>query len=416
MKMLRATALGSPEPPHSLQVLRHARDFIMCTTSLVATRQPARLRRQLHGCLRPWSRGTTAVLLAACWLCGGHAQALPNPPSINTSQLSPDALALEQSLQRLRAQANGPVANNRAPQRTRGTAGQRDAAWLLGLLALHGIATPVDKAQAEHWFKSAQQLGHPLAPAGLAWCQIDGCMNPPDPTAAQPWIQQLRATDPARAWYLEWWVASRLAPLPTANPTAPGENQNPEPSPHQALLNRAAQAGSAGALNELGLENVAQGRLTTALQQFQAAAPHSSAAATNARLLTNRLREEAGSATPAVAQQRTADQWFAQARRYHRGDGVPANYTEAIRLYQIAANSGSRPAKRMLELIYSRPALDGGFNVAWMAQLANMDVTRDGALLFILPAPTPHLYGRDPTPLYDLVPAQWRAIRGDIVR
>ena len=34
-----------------------------------------------------------------------------------------------------------------------------DAAWLLGLLALHGLAMPADPAQAQHWFERAQMLG-----------------------------------------------------------------------------------------------------------------------------------------------------------------------------------------------------------------------------------------------------------------
>ena len=286
----------------------------------------------------------------------------------------------------------------------------RDAAWLLGLLALHGIGMPADPAQAQQWFAKARQWGHPLAAAGLAWCEIDGCTGAPHPAAARPWITQLRSTDPARALYLEWWVATRLAPLPLARPVAPGRDAQTDPSPHRALLLRAAQAGSAGALTELGLDNVAQGQLPAALERFKAASDRSPAAASNAGLLASRMQgEDASRATGgATAGDRSAGHFFAQAQRYHRGEGVPSNYAEAIRLYQVASASGSAPARRMLELIYSRPTTDGAVDIAWMQQLAQFDVSRPGSIRPALPAPGPQPFVRDPTPLYDLVPPAWR--------
>jgi TPR repeat protein len=114
---------------------------------------------------------------------------------------------------------------------------------------------------------------------------------------------------------------------------------------------------------------------------------------------------------PSSTAPQAADEWLAQARRYHRGDGVPSNYTEAIRLYQIAAASGSRPAKRMLELIYSRPAPGGTIDVAWMRQLATMEVSPEGSVLTLQAPPTPQLFVRDPTPLFVLIPQEWRAGR-----
>ncbi|MBY0410058.1 MAG: SEL1-like repeat protein, partial [Burkholderiaceae bacterium] len=89
--------------------------------------------------------------------------------------------------------------------------------------------------------------------------------------------------------------------------------------------------------------------------------------------------------------------------------GVPANYAEAIRLYQLAASQGSQRARHMLELIYSRPSPQGGVDIAWMQQLAALDLGPDGAVLSP-PLPTaPPLFGRDPTPLYDLLPRHWRS-------
>ncbi|WP_312306306.1 hypothetical protein [Pulveribacter sp.] len=327
-----------------------------------------------------------------------HPPALRLPPE-------PDAAA-QARLQRLRSAATAPA--------KRGSAAEKAAAhsaWVLGLLYLHGEGVALDRVQALRWFERAQALGEPLAGAGLAWCQIDGCQGPPDPAAARPWIERMDKADPGLALLLQWWVHERQAPLRTASPQT---SNAPAPDDGRAaLLQRAARAGNASAMNELGLADVAARRLPQALAQFRQAALRSPAAAANAELLAARMDEQhqqvpSGARPPA---QRTAQEWLEQARRYHRGEGVPSNYTEAIRLYQIAAASGSQEARRMLELIYSRPAPDGMVNVAWMRQLATMQLSPEGAVLSLQPPPTPRLFVRDPTPLYGLIPPQWRTGR-----
>ncbi|WP_051603027.1 tetratricopeptide repeat protein [Simplicispira psychrophila] len=326
-----------------------------------------------------------------------------DPEQLNAHALQPpgpDNPSQERALQKLRVAANA-ISSRRAS----GHPAPRDAAWLLGLLALHGRAMPANAAEARYWFERAQRLGHPLAPAGLAWCLMDGCTGPPNPTAARPWIAKLRSADPGRALYLEWRLETQLAPLRIATPEMPNTPATIDSSPQHQLLVRAAQAGNAQALNELGLESVSSARLPQALAQFRAAALHSPAAAANARLLANRLQVQL---QPTPGHQ-GADAWLTQARRYHRGDGVPANYTEALRLYQVAAANGSQAAQRMLERIYSRPGPDGAVDLAWMQQLANLDITREGAVLSILSAPSPQLFVHDPTPLYDMIPLPWRA-------
>jgi TPR repeat protein len=290
----------------------------------------------------------------------------------------------------------------------------RDAAWLLGLLSLHGLAMPADPAQAQHWFERAQLLGHPLAPAGMAWCQISGCVTSPNPATAMHWIALLRRTEPVLAKYLEWHAAKALAPL--AEPGAPGPalrepgaaaRRLPPPSPPGGLARLLAEAGRAGssqAQNELGLEYLASGNLEQALVQFQAAAARSEAAAANASLLASRMdrNTKARSHMP----RHSAGDGYQEARRYHLGDGVPANYTEAIRLYQIAAARGDPRSRRMLELIFSRPAPGGAIDIAWMQQLASIGMATEVHQGNITPM-GPSGWRRDPSPLYALVPDEW---------
>lgn len=293
----------------------------------------------------------------------------------------------------------------------RGSAAERLAArtsWLLGLLYLHGEHTQVDRAQARKWFERARTLNEPLANAGLAWCEIDGCNGPPTPRAARPYLASLKAANPGLALFLDWEIQQRMAPV-QAGANSP-QTSNHLSAQNMQLLRQAAQAGNTSAINELGLNNVAELHYDLALQQFTKASDRSPAAASNARLLRVRM-EQSQQADAGKSASDRAENWYLQARRYHRGDGVPSNYTEAIRLYQLAAAAGHQASRRMLELIYSRPAPGGSVNIAWMRQLASMDVTAEGAILSFSAPPTPLLFVRDLTPLYEFIPQEWRTDR-----
>lgn len=363
------------------------------------------------------------------------ARALPDPadtPAASTDQsgwspiaphlAEPDAPALEALVRNLRATAQGetpaaavpralaprPPAGTRAPPAVAESTSPAQAAWLLGLLALHGLGMAPDAPQAQQWFERAQALGHPLAPAGLAWCQISGCVTPPNPAASSRWTAALARSAPALGRYLEWHAATALSPLAGPGRAGLGAALPTARPPLQTLLVEAANAGSAQAANELGLEYLAAGQLDEALQQFRSAAPQSAAAAANARLLASRLR--ADESARHMQGRQTASDWYEQARRYHLGEGVPANYAEAVRLYQIAASAGDRRARRMLELIFSRPAPTGTVDPAWMQQLAAMPAQDEGAAGRPAPRlpPAPAGWKTDPSPLYHLIPPQWR--------
>ena len=320
-------------------------------------------------------------------------------------------------------QPNPPSAQrlaNARPQRL-----QANAAWQMGLLTLHGICVVLNTADAQVWFELAQRLGEPLAPAGLAWCEMTGCKAAANPTAARQWIDQLYAADAPRALYLQWLLQAKLAPLELMPlqlmPLGTGTlNKRDTPLPGRPLLLAAARRGDTNAQIELGLDSVAAGDLPGAIAFFNAASARSAAAGLNVALVSQRLKKMATLPPPPPVplppppvpsasvnvQSQSATDNLAQAQRYHRGVGVPANYTEAIRLYQLAQNQGNAAAKKMLGLIFSRPSPTGEIDVGWMQQLAQIDVA--ASLPAIDASPGRSNLKREPTPLFELVPKAWR--------
>ena len=282
------------------------------------------------------------------------------------------------------------------------TTAAANAAWTLGLIELHGGAVQRSPAQAQTWFERATRLGRqPLAYAGLAWCHIEGCKGPPDPAAAQQAITRLRQQHRPRALYLEWLLNSRVQPLSVRSLDPQGVSSLDLPM--RDMLERAANEGDAQARIELGMEAVTNGDMPAAMSYFRAAAPRSRAAAANVQLLQVQPSQRV---QPAQGQAREAEQLLEQAQRAHRGVGAPANYVEALRFYQAAANKGSAAAKRMLALIMSRPLPDGSVNVAWMSQLAYLDPA--SSLPQLDTRALANTMYRDPTPLFDLLPDAWQ--------
>ena len=343
------------------------------------------------------------------------------PPDMGTSTCAPDPLrranpnefSAANQLERLKASASGTVLpEHQQLSKARQQRLQANAAWQMGLLTLHGICSVLNTSDAAVWFERAQLLGEPLAPAGLAWCEIEGCKATANPAAAGKWVELLRSVDAPRALYLQWLMQSRLAPLETTQPVLSAAGQAPSPLQNRQLLARAAQQGDTNAKIELGLDSVFLNELPEALVFFKSAAPKSAAAAINSTVVAERVKNAARLPPPsrsasavAVKPQSAADN-FAQAQRYHRGQGVPSNYTEAIRLYQLAQNQGSVPAKKMLELIFSRPAPNGQIDLVWMQQLAQVDLS--GNTPTVDKGSVKQNLKREPTPLFELVPQQWR--------
>ena len=313
------------------------------------------------------------------------------PPALQMPGVDNPALELE--VIRLRT-----VANRAAPAR-----GQANAAWVLGLLYLHGIGVPASQADAQSWFERAHALGEPLAPAGLAWCQIDACKSALDPAEARRWIGLLRPVNQPRAQYLQWLLEAKLSPLQLALPEPQGM-ANARAAPDRQLLLNAAKAGDSQARIELAFESIAANRDAEALAYFQAASARSAVAAANAALMTERIRAANGTEPPRPVA--AGSDLLAEAQKNHRGDGRSANFVEAIRLYRLAQVKGSLEAKKMLELIFSRPGADGQIDIAWMQQLAYANVSQ--AVPSLDRTAARQTLRREPSPLFDLLPPFWR--------
>ncbi len=334
-------------------------------------------------------------------------QALPQQKR-NSVQPIKNQIALQADIDNLKAvanKANGAVTARSSPAIQLQRRQAANAAWVLGLLYSNGLGVDIDYSEAHLRFKQAHQLGEPWSTAGLAWCEIQGCETWPSASAARVWIAQLRSTKPARALYLDWLVEQTFSPLIANSEKSASSNDKLAQQRRQLLLN-AAKMQDVQALIELGFDAVANERLKEAYTYYAAAAPYSAVAAQNAALVQTRQNEQPVECKIQGGVDLPDTVLLSSAQALHRGTGCTVNYAEAIRLYNLAANKGSVPAKRMLSLIYSKSDASGNLNIAWMQQLANLNAANlslsiDGASL----AP---MLKREPTPLFDLIPQNLR--------
>lgn len=325
---------------------------------------------------------------------GNDAPSLESPP-IGMEKITPSEPGerqLQRELQRLQAQAE-------ASRGSASTVQAAQAAWLLGLIYLHGAGVRIDPPLAQQWFERSAGR-EPWAFAGVAWCAIDGCTGHPDPAAATRAIQRLRPTHPGRADFLAWLQATQRKPLQLATPGQAASTSIPE----RQLLERAAAVGDIPASIELGISAFANEQLPQSEKYFRSVASRSVIATHNLNVVQTHSRTMSAPVTPAAGG--SAQAALNMARMYHQGQGVPANFSEAVRFYRLAEQRGSKEAHKMLELIFSRPMPDGSLNAAWMQQLANADTSTPA--LTLNSGVNALQMQRQPTPLFDLLPPLWQ--------
>ena len=321
-----------------------------------------------------------------------------------------DQIALQAEVDNLKAiagksNANGVTRNNQTTLSQKRQSA--NAAWILGLLFANGLGVDIDYSEAHLRFKQAHLLGEPLAAAGLAWCDIQGCEGLPSAQQARLWLGQLRAAKLGRALYLDWLLENTFSPLQNNSAESAASVEKIRIQRRQLLLN-AAKTKDVQALIELGFEAVASEQLKEAQSYFLAAAPNSKVAANNALIVLNRQTDQKVLCQIANGADVADTVLLSVAQALHRGNYCPVNYIEAIRLYNLASNKGNIAAKRMLALIYSKLGANGNINIAWMQQLSQVDAMTMSSTtnaINLLP-----MLQREPTPLYDLIPQHLRLL------
>lgn len=250
--------------------------------------------------------------------------------------------------------------------------GPPEALVRLALDYHRGTNGPRNPTEALRLLELAAERGDPRARIASAYLASEALGTERDLPRARTVLDDARRAGSARAAYLRALVEE-------AGPVAKDRDARV-----RALLQEAAAAGDALAQNQLGTEYERLGQPGTARLWYQEAIRNGSAAARdNARRLEARLTRQKVrrpmKSLEADAQAGDAAAAFELAQRHHRGDGVAANYAEALRWYREAAMREHAQARQMLGLIYSDAAMAAGINAEWMRRVAMMSFAEDGS-------------------------------------
>lgn len=167
------------------------------------------------------------------------------------------------------------------------------------------------------------------------------------------------------------------------------QRTNPQPSNQSALrlLMKAANMGDSVAANALANLYHRRGNITDAVVwNEKAIALGSYAAKRNQKSLTTAPNQPRQIVTVTnnehlqklhqESQAGNGQASYELATRYHKGAGVSQNFSEAIRLYRLAAQQGSDQARKILPIILSKQNASGtSLNSLWMQETSNMVAT-----------------------------------------
>ncbi len=263
-----------------------------------------------------------------------------------------------------------PVARIDRELVARANAGDPDAAFLVARRYFDGDCVRRSHAEAFRWFEAAAAAGHGCAAAAASYLRAGGLGVERDPAAARAGLHDARAAGCARAFYLQALVEDRTL-RPERRQLA------------RELLERGAALGDGHALNALGAERERDDDRHAAETLYgRAARAGNRAAPVNLarldRYFSRRERRESLDSLHRRAALREPAAAFALAQRYHRGDGVTADYASAIRLYRVAAEARHAGAAEMLALVLSRTdPRTGSIDIGWMRILAYAPLAND---------------------------------------
>ena len=221
---------------------------------------------------------------------------------------------------------------------------------------------PQNMASARKWFTLAADAEDPRALMGLGYLISLSYGGTRDLVEGKELLQRAALRGLPRATYI----------LSVLEAKVPGSRKRAEA---RRLLTLAAQAGDYVAQNALGIEYELDGDVRNARIWYTAAIAGGSGLAegnlirlenatrSGRRAQFDKLRDGVADGDPSLV--------YELAVRYHKGDGVPRDLNEALRLYRQAAGLGHRGAEEILSLIVSKPPAEAGqsFSPAWMIEV-----------------------------------------------
>lgn len=255
----------------------------------------------------------------------------------------------------------------------------------LGLARFRTPAEPGALVQAvEHFHRATVADAGQLA---LGYALGVGLGIERDEARAQRLLLGLRGPYRSRGWYLLGLIDERSA--------APKRNA-------RAIdwFVCAARGGDGLAMNHLGALLERSGRWRDASRLYDAATRRGvREAVTNRERLREIAREsDARSDLDRLrtqARRGDIDAMYMIARAFHRGLGVAADYTEALRWYALAAQKGHAEARRMWSMIVARPMNDASIDPPWMNSLSRQRVDVNSQIT-LRPSALPPLSASDP--------------------
>ena len=302
------------------------------------------------------------ALLALCGFLASGSQAAiigaPEPASAQTTNAD-GPVAPKSSVQMHRLSNGGSLRQQDLLRR----ANEGDVDAMVGLGYSYYVGRqPQNMASARKWFNLAADAEDPRALMGLGYLISLSYGGTRDLVEGKELLQRAALRGLPRATYI----------LSVLEAKVPGSRKRTEA---RRLLNLAAQAGDYVAQNALGIEYELDGDVRNARIWYTAAVGGGSVLAegnlvrlenatrSGRRAQFDRLRDGVADGDPSLV--------YELAVRYHKGDGVPRDLNEALRLYRQAAGLGHRGAEEILSLIVSKPAAEAGqsFSPAWMIEV-----------------------------------------------
>lgn len=226
------------------------------------------------------------------------------------------------------------------------TRGDAEAKYYMGILYKDGVGVSKEQQQAFAWMQGASEGGYGPAMLELSRFFADGIGTIPDTEKARHWLSEAANASVPEAQFAQ------------ANELLYGAQPNPAKA--VPLLASAAQRGFVPAQRVLGTlyltgadgvdvqADLAEQLLIAAARSGDLSAINNLGTAYLSGAVLDQNFETAITLLERASDANLARATFTLARVYDRGAGVPADSKRAMRLYRLAVQQGSLPARKHL--------------------------------------------------------------------